>query len=218
MEGYFYNNPQGNIMLSITIRFLTGVAIVLSATQSAQAGPYGSLGFSIDDIQPEDEFESFTGTGINARLGYNFGRYFGLEAEGQIGLSGEGDNPYFIDGTLIQNETYKYRGDWSVYLRPQIPVSDKLRLSLRAGFGNKYFDQKVDNLDLPPENPAFLINSKPSLGHLAYGGGIEYWFGEVGKDSIRLDFTRRGHLGSLSDGEDEPFEDSRVTVSYARSF
>ena len=205
-------------MPSFTIRLLTGFAVALLFAQTANAGPYGTLGFSIEDIQPEDDFESFSGTGVNARLGYNFGRYFGVEAEGQIGLSGEGDNPRFQDGLLDQNETYNYKRAWSLYFRPQFPVSDELSLSFRAGFGAKYFDRTVDNPFLSDDNEARIIADKSSIGHLALGAGAEYRFGELKLDSVRLDFTRRLHPGSLSDGDEEAFADSQVTVSYARKF
>lgn len=226
MEHCFHNKPQGTIMPPFTIRLLTAAAILLSVTQTAQAGPYGTVGVSVEDIQPEDDFESFTGTGINARLGYNFGRYFGVEAEGQIGLSGEGDNPRFQDGVLDQNQTYDYRGAWSLYLRPQLPVSEKFTLSARAGFGVKYFDRTTENPFLERlepiigmVNPADLfIEDIATLGHGALGVGVEYSFGEQKIDSLRLDVTRRFHIGSLSDGEDEPFQDSQVTVSYGRKF
>ncbi len=206
-------------MPSNIICLLSSAALLLSFSQTAHAGAYGTLGFSIEDIQPEDDFDSFTGTGINARLGYNFGVYFGLEAEGQIGLSGEGDNPSFLgNGEIQQNETYDYNGAWSLYVRPQLPVSDNLTLSLRAGFGAKYFDRTVDNPDLPPTNSAFQINDKPTLGYGALGAGVEYSFGEQKVDSLRLDLTRRFHVGSLSDGDDEAYQDNQLTVSYARKF
>lgn len=94
-------------MSSNTIHLLTSVILLLSVSQTAHARAYGTLGFSVEDIQPEDDFDNFTGIGMNARLGYNFGYYFGVEAEGQIGLSGEGDNPSFLgNGEIQQNETY----------------------------------------------------------------------------------------------------------------
>ena len=205
-------------MPSFVIRLLAGVIITLPLAQTSQAGAYGTLGISIDDIQPEDEFDSFTGTGINARLGYNFGRYFGVESQGQIGLSGEGENPYFIDGTLIQNEIYEYKGAWSLYLRPQLPVSDNLSFSLRVGFGVQYFDRTVDNFEFPSGAPASQFTDPSTNLHGALAGGVEYWLGEKKTDSLRLDITSRYHIGSLSDGEDEGYRDSQVTVSYARKF
>lgn len=199
-------------------RVLAGAVLLLSFTQTAHAGPYGTLGFSIEDIQPEDDFESFSGTGINARLGYDFGRYFGLEAEGQVGLSGEGDNPNVSQGVLVQNETYDYKGELGLFLRPKMPVSDNFSLSLRAGVGVRFFDRTVDNPDLPRTDSAFEINDKSSLGYGALGTGVEYSFGERKTDSVRLDYLRRFHVGSLSDGDDEPFQDNKFTVSYSRKF
>lgn len=72
---------QEPFMSSRSARLFILVFTTLSVSQSAHAGAYGTLGFSIEDIQPDENFDSFTGTGINARLGYNFGRYFGVEAE-----------------------------------------------------------------------------------------------------------------------------------------
>jgi len=210
--------PLFTIRFFGTTRLLAASILFWSAAEAAHAGPYGTLGVSVEDIQAEDDFDSFTGTGINARLGYNFGRYFGVEAEGQIGLSGEGDNPYFIDGTLIQNETYDYSGAWALYLRPQLPVSDNFSLSVRAGFGVKYFDRTVDNFEFPSGARESQFNDTASLLHGALGAGVEYSFGELNTQSVRLDFTRRYDPGSLSDGDDEGTEDSQVTVSYVRKF
>lgn len=213
-------------MPSKTLQILTGTLLILSFTQTAQAEPYGTLGFSVEEIQPEDDFESFTGTGINARLGYNLGRYFGVEAEGQIGLSGEGENPRFQDGLLDQNQIYDYKGAWSFYLRPQLPFTESLDISVRAGFGVKYFDRTVENPFLERlepfigrANPAdLLFENTATVGHAALGAGIEYSFGESKSDGLRLDFTQRHHLGSLSDGDEEGFTDSQLTVSYVRTF
>lgn len=207
-------------MQSNTIRYLAGAVILLSCAQTAHAGAYGTLGLSVEDIQPVNNFENFTGTGINARLGYNFGRYFGLEAEGQVGLSGQGDNPSFLDsGEIQQNQTYDYNGAWALYLRPQIPVSDNLSLSLRAGFGVKYFDRTVDNPFVGMSDPSVLvIEDTSTLLHLALGAGVEYSFGEEKVDSLRLDFTRRDHPGDRSDVDDAPFANNQMTISYARKF
>lgn len=111
-----------------------------------------------------------------------------------------------------------YNGAWSLYLRPQLPVSDNLTLSLRAGFGAKYFDRTVDNPNLAPTDRLFQINDKSTLGRGALGAGVEYSFGEQKVDSLRLDLTRRFHIGSLSDGNEEACQDSQLTVSYARRF
>jgi len=168
-------------MLSKTIQILTGTLLFISLSQTAQAGPYGTLGLSIESIQPTDRFNNFTGTGINARLGYNFG--------------------------------HDYKGAWALYLRPQLPVSENLTLSLRTGFGVKYFDRTVDNPFLGMTDPTILvIQDTSTLLHGALGASVEYNFGTQNRDGLRLDFTQRYHPGSLSDGEDEAFSNSQVTV------
>lgn len=207
-------------MLSKTIQILTGILLFISLSQTAQAGPYGTLGLSIESIQPTDRLNNFTGAGINARLGYNFGRYFGLESEGQIGLSGEGEKSSFLtNGEIQQKTTHDYKGAWALYLRPQLPVSENLTLSLRTGFGVKYFDRTVDNPFLGMTDPTILvIEDTSTLLHGALGASVEYNFGIQNRDGLRLDFTQRHHPGSLSDGEEEAFSNRQVTVSYSRKF
>lgn len=93
-------------------------------------------------------------------------------------MSGDGDRPRFQEGVLAQNETYEYKGAWAFYIRPQLPVSDSLSLSLRAGFGVKYFDYTVDNplLGMSEQN-VILIEREQTEGHIALGAGVEYRFG-----------------------------------------
>lgn len=145
-------------------------ALLASATvaQAQDVNPYVNIG--VEGL----DFEGMSGN-VVARVGADISTYFAVEGEGSFGLLEDNDD-FKID--------YKLAG----YGKVQYPVSDQVKLFVRAG----YYTVEAD------------IGEADGL---ALGGGLEYMFTE--KDGVRFDYTNLDDDGGSA---------NTYSVVYSRRF
>lgn len=153
------------------VKLTACVVSLLASTGIAQAQditPYVNIG--VEGL----DFEGMSGN-VVARVGADISQYFAVEGEGSVGLLEDNDD-FKID--------YKLAG----YGRLQYPVSDQVKLFVRAG----YYTVEAD------------IGEADGL---ALGGGLEYMFTD--RDGIRLDYTNLDDDGGSA---------NTYSIAYSRRF
>ena len=171
-------------------------------TAAAANGVYGTLGGSLDHAHGTDT------KSIDGRVGDRFGRYFGVEAEGSVGLDG-GDTSRFAPGATTTTDLgvkQKYAG--AGYAVGFLPIMPNVDLLARVGYGaSKY---KL--------SPAGAGAYDVSENGIRYGVGAQAFLD--GKDGVRFDWTRE-HMGSFNDpgGYLANGQNANVwSLSYVRKF
>lgn len=109
---------------------------------------------------------------IVAKVGYNFNKYIGIEGRAGYGVS-EADHD--LGGTSKLKENY------GLYLKPQLPLGDKVSLFGLAG----YAQAKVES----EGNAAGEIVGELDEGSFSYGLGLEYLINDswsIVAEGIRL--------------------------------
>ena len=138
------------------------------SAQAQDGGAYGEIGVIAYD---EDL------SGLEAKLGYSFNKYFGVEAQGSIGTNRESEI-VSIPPDLI---TVGAKIDYSVaaFGVARLPLSKKFQLFVRGGLHNTQLNVEIEN----SLNPGF---NQTETG-FAVGGGVQYNFDS--KNGIRLEYT-----------------------------
>lgn len=168
----------------------SAVALIGATAASAQSVPaqfYGNLGYSFIDGDSGVNLGA-----INARAGVQLHRYFGLEAEGAIGVDSDRAT---VAGTTV---TTKLRRSIGAYAVGFVPVTPQFDLLVRGGYGGSRIRATAPG--------AKITDNEDSWN---YGVGAQYTFD--GKNGVRGDFTRH----DFGDG----FGHADVwTVAYVRKF
>jgi len=164
-------------LLKTTIAALAATAYAGYA-QAQDSGAYVGLGGAAYVTEPVGA----TGTdlfSVEAKVGYNFNTYFGVEAQGSLGLNT--DSEPFGTGTLNRKLDYSV-GAFAV---ARLPVSEKFDLFARGGIHNTQVGLEVEN---PPQidGVPFSAASISETG-FAVGAGVQYNFNK--KNAIRADYT-----------------------------
>lgn len=161
-----------------TVLALTSFSNPASAQDS---GAYGGIGITTY------EFDTI---GANAKLGYNFNEYFGVEGEGVLGLSGTTET--------IGTNQIKFETDYTIaaFVVVRLPVSEHVDLFLRGGYHQTGVSLGV---------PGTLLDGDFDGG--AIGGGIQYDFSS--NSGIRAEYTYLG--GSFA-------EFNTFSLGYVRKF
>jgi len=193
------------------------------ATPVFAGGPYVAVGGEVGRFGAETPFptENYTGTMLSGRAGYDFGRYFGVEAEGALRVGGSAEvSRNFGDATVTFDDNFedKVTSRYGVFLRGKVPTSDKSNLFLRVGLGARQSDYRSQGSETRPGLPiserSFTRDKSDSFA--AIGAGFEYDLGDKGLNAIRAEFTS---YAILVDTEDETFLSDYVgAVSYVRRF
>jgi opacity protein-like surface antigen len=152
----------------------------------AAVTPYGSVGYAFG--KTGDALHDADTDAVTARVGARFGRYWGVEAEGDIGTRSETDN-----ATKSQLQ-HSYAG----YLVGWLPITRKLSLFARAGLGANRF--KFDVAGVHTDRNAQSVN---------WGVGGEYRLTE--KNGVRVEYLQEDYSDSLG-------VSSRVIMSFVRRF
>ena len=148
-------------------------AITLAGTAHAQnnnpdSGSYGALGLTTYDWDT---------VGLDAKLGYNFNRNFGVEAQGMIGLSSESSpvSPAANAATLTSKPDYTI-GAFAV---ARLPLSDQFEVFARGGYHQTQTNIKISN----------VLGTDYDVTHdgFAVGGGLQFNLGD--KTAIRSEYT-----------------------------
>lgn len=214
--------------------FILSVSLSISASTAAFAnGPYVAVGADIGSFehQPQGglfgDAASYTDVALNARIGYDFLTYFGVEAEGAIHLGGsatfseETDNDFdgVIDGMREFEDDVTSR--FGLFLRGRFPVTDTVTGFARGGLGvrnerNNFRSVGIAAFDGEPFES--ISNRSSSDIYAAIGIGAEFSFTEDGRNAIRGEFTRYSAYIGGEDQEVDVSNDNVVSVAYVRRF
>ena len=160
-------------------------AAALGTSAHAQVGPqYGTgapdTGAYINAGVDTLGFESY---GISGKIGYNFGRYFGVE--GQLG-TGLIDGSEDVDGFEVDEGYDLFGGAFAV---GRVPVTPELDLFGRVGYYGGKITAEVGDLD-----------AELDVDGLAFGGGVQFNFGPGMMSGIRAEYTNLD-VGNVEDLE-----------------
>ncbi|WBQ13899.1 porin family protein [Hyphomonadaceae bacterium BL14] len=150
-----------------TILLSTAAALVLASGASAQDGRT-HIGGGVAHFDAD-------GANFNAiyvRGGFDLTAFFGVEAEGQIGIQ---DDEVAIGGGLTADVGLNY--GLAGFAKAQYPVSEQFSVFARAGYAWGEFDASASGLTIQEDNDG-----------PAYGVGAEWAFS--GPNAIRFDYTR----------------------------
>lgn len=166
----------------------TAVSAFAMSAQAQDSGAYGTLGGQYISIGDGDFIN------VAARLGYNFGEYFGAEVEGSLGIDGEsGSDGEFSASVDIETS-------FSGYLVARYPVADQFEIFGRVGY-------HTTSVEFSEEGPGFDDSDTESFDGIAFGGGAQYNFNQ--KNGIRLGYTNLDADGGSADVFD---------IAYVRKF
>lgn len=173
------------------------MAISLAGFAQAQdSGAYVALGASnyVTDPIGTSGTDLFA---VEAKVGYNFNKYFGVEAQGSIGLN--------TDSQSVGDSTFNRNIDYSVgaFAVARLPLSKKFDLFARGGVHNTQVGFSLDN---PPtiDGELFTLSSQSDTD-FAVGAGAQFNFDK--KNAIRADYT---YLGGI--------EAETLSLGYVRKF
>ena len=164
-------------LLKTTIAVLAATAYAGYA-QAQDSGAYVGLGGAayVTDPVGATGTDLFT---VEAKLGYNFNTYFGVEAQGSLGLNTDSEQV----GTATLNRTLDYSvGAFAV---ARLPVFESFDLFARGGIHNTQVGLAVENPPIIDDVP-FSVGSITETG-FAVGAGAQYNFDK--KNAIRADYT-----------------------------
>jgi outer membrane immunogenic protein len=170
---------------------LAGVAVAmisapaLAQTQEAPRG-YGSLGYTYLDGD-----KATTGA-VTGRLGVDLNRYLALETEASVGVKKDDFTIAGIDGEV------KQEWDAAGYVVGKVPVSDRLELFARGGYGHTELKSEIAG-----------VRSDIGGDSWNYGAGANYFVDGV--NGVRADWTRR-------DYRDNGGEADAYSLSFIRKF
>jgi hypothetical protein len=163
------------LMLAASAAVLAAAVPAIAQTQSTSlAGLYGTLGYAQTD--------NYAQTGaVQGRLGYRMGSYFG--AEGELGWGVKSDQ--IATGVAGVTATAKQRGEAAAYGVGFLPISPKLDLLARVGYGTTNYRVSAGGR-----------SANGSNGSWNYGVGAQYSLDGV--NGVRADYTRKDFTGSGS--------------------
>lgn len=163
--------------------FLKTTITALIATSSAgyaqaqDSGAYGGLGVSAYVTNPDNAFDTEL-FAVEAKLGYNFNKYFGVEAQGSLGLNTDSNE---VGNTLAGPVSLETKVDYSVaaFAVGRLPITEKFEVFARGGIHNTQVGVDVIN------GPITTL-SETETG-FSVGAGAQYNFDK--KNAIRADYT-----------------------------
>ena len=182
-------------LLKTTIAALIAIASA-GYVHAQDSGAYVGLGAAAYVTEPVGAAGTDLFT-VEAKVGYNFNKYFGVEAQGSLGLNT--DSEPFADTTLNRKLDYSV-GAFAV---ARLPVSEKIDLFARGGIHNTQVGLELENPPLLDGVP-FTVGSITETG-FAVGAGAQYNFDK--KNAIRVDYTYLGGTRA------EP-----LSIGYVRKF
>jgi opacity protein-like surface antigen len=194
---YYQGTPQAQ-----TIPYGQGAYVPPSHAVNSYGLRGGSLGFrphaygTLGAVSYEVGEELF---GAQARLGYQFNKYLGVEAEGSLGLSDATTDEIF--GDIPVEQSLEVNNSAAVFGVLRYPLIDKLNGYGRLGYHNTGLDQ---TLTVGTADP---VDSEFSVDGIAYGAGLEYALSP--RTSLRLDYTVYDYDGPDADS---------VSLAIARKF
>lgn len=154
-------------MKSLMITAAAAALTMAAAPAVSQAQEvYGTVGYANVDA------DGPTLGAIQARLGYKFNPYVGVEGEAAFGVSGDTTAGVDVD---LKHEV-------GAYVIGFAPITPKADLFARVGYSSTSFDTSLGDVD---------------GDGVAYGVGGQYHFTD--KDGVRLDWTRHDYDAGNAD-------------------
>lgn len=178
---------------ALTLFCAAGASAQTESPAGRDIGYYGTLGYT--RFNDNDDTDVSLGA-ATARLGAR-ARYFGLEAEGTLGV---GENTVSEDGFDVDVSLEHQVAFYGVAF---LPVGQNGDLFARFGLAQVEFQAK-----------AFGETIQADDGALAYGVGGQYFFGG-GANGLRADYTRFEISGN---DEDLSGEIDTFSIAYVRRF
>lgn len=172
----------------MTFTKFTLITLALSAcsisAQAQDSGTYANLGVILYEEDPDL-------SGLEAKLGYSFNKYFGVEAQGFIGTNRESET--------IDSVTVDAKVDYSLaaFAVARLPLSKKFEVFARGGLHNTQTSIEIEDGSIPDFNVT-------ETG-FAVGGGVQYNFNK--KHAIRYEYTYLDDIDA-----------NTYTLSYVRKF
>ncbi len=117
--------------------------------------------------------------GAQARLGYQFNKYLGAEAEGSLGISTDKRDGDF-GGVPIQQDL-KVKNSVAGFGIVRFPLIGKLNGYGRLGYHQSELDRRLSDASGTFSDTEFSVDG------IAYGSGLEYTVNP--RTSVRLDYT-----------------------------
>lgn len=144
----------------------SAATLAIASVASADAGDFRlSGGYTHIDAEGAD-FDAAT-----VRAGYDFTEFFGIEAQGDIGIKGD---TVAVGATNVDVDMdYALSG----FVVGRLPVADNANLFARAGYTTASFDASAAGVTLSDDDDGF-----------SYGVGGEWFFDGV--NGVRFDITR----------------------------
>jgi outer membrane immunogenic protein len=156
-------------LITTAILAATLAAPALSHAQDATSAPrfYGNLGYGVHDMGSAD-----LGS-IQGRLGYRYNNWLGVE--GELGGGVKSDRVTTAPGVSAK---VKLDHEEALYGVGFVPLSDKMELLGRVGYGNTKVSASAPGASVSGSNESWNI-----------GAGAQYHFD--GLNGIRADYTRK---------------------------
>ena len=166
------------IKTAIAATALVGFA---GAAQAQDGNAYGAIGVS------SYEFDMY---GVEAKLGYNFTDYFGVEGQAGVGIISDKET---IAGTEFKSSVSHNFAGFGVV---RIPASEQFDLFARAGYHTTRVKASSGGISASASDDGF-----------AFGGGGQFNVND--RDGVRLEYTNYDFDGGNADV---------YTVSFVRKF
>lgn len=151
------------------------------AAQAQDGNAYGAIGVS------SYEFDMY---GVEAKLGYNFNDYFGVEGQAGVGVISDKET---VAGTEVKTSVSHNFAGFGVV---RFPASEQFDLFARAGYHTTRLKASTGGVSVSGSDDGF-----------AFGGGGQFNIND--RDGIRLEYTNYDFDGGNADV---------VSASYVRKF
>ncbi len=163
--------------------FLTSIIATsfVSAAHGQDSGSYGAIGVT------SYELDTY---GLDAKFGYNFNKYFGIEAQGVLGLTTNSSRLCSSPSCA----TIKEKVDHTIgaFAIARLPLNEEFEVFARGGIHNTKYSYDINNL-----NNTMLESTKTGV---AAGGGLQYNLNS--NNAIRAEYTYldKSNLDTVSVG------------------
>lgn len=176
----------GGFMRLFLIAAVAVSAVALPAAAQTGSGP--EITASAGYTRFADGSQDWDGHSATARVAARFHRYFGVEAEGSLG----------IGSSEIAGIDIRMNHTVAAFAVAYLPLSENFDLTARLGYGSTEFEVEVGG-----------VSGTESFDGLAVGIGGQYFFDE--SNGLRMDVTRHEYE-DLDGGFDA------VSFAYVRRF
>lgn len=203
------------------MRYFVGLWIAMaSSTQALAGGPFVTIGGEVGQTETQSPTRTYTASALNGRLGYDFGKYFGIEAEGAIHLGSSATETGQVE--RITNEFEReVKSRYGVFLRGRIPVSERVSVFGRAGLGARNETDTFRSFGIFEFNGNMFDETRvrdESNIYGAFGLGAEFQVSDDVRNAIRADFTRYNTYIGGEDQDEDYANDSVFSLAYVRRF